>query len=77
MQQRALARAALPDDRHELTGLNREIDSGQHRNLVLALAIALDQPASGYQRVDLQNAGTHGRLELTVGRRQSFGLFQS
>ena len=47
VQQRALARAALADDRQELAVVDVEIDAAQHRDFDLPLAIAFDKPAGG------------------------------
>ena len=45
VQQRALARAAGPDDRHELAVLDLQVDPPEHRDRRLPLPVALLQPA--------------------------------
>ena len=80
VQERALARAALADDRQELAAADFEIDAGQHGNLDRPLAIVLLQADRGefdrrsverqYRRCQRQRlAGTIvlRRGELTAG----------
>src|SRR5690242_1408951 len=47
MQERALARAALPDDGKKFAGADVQIDSFEHRNLDVPFAVALVQAFGG------------------------------
>ena len=77
VQKRALARAALADDRQELAPADFEIDTPQHRNLDVSLAVAFfqlrrPQPNGSIVDFDMRRETTGvrhaGRATQTGGR---------